>query len=62
MLLIYSALSSVWLSNIWVLLFVKQEILNGDTGDGALSSKWNQKLLYFCKGFFVCLHAHQCEV
>lgn len=52
MLLIYSTLFSVWLSNIFFLLFVEQEILNGDTGDGALSPKWNLKLLYFCKGFF----------
>lgn len=58
MLLIYSALFSVWLSNICFLLFVKQEILNGDTGDGALSFKWNLKLLYFCKGFFLCTCMH----
>lgn len=47
MLLIHSSLSSVWLTNIPFLLFVKQGMLNVDTGDGALSSKWNQKLLEF---------------
>lgn len=45
MLLIHSVLSSIWLTNIHFLLFVKQGMLKVDTGDGAVSSKWSQKLL-----------------
>lgn len=37
--------SSLLSPNISVLQFAKQGMLNGDTGEGALSSKWNQEFL-----------------